>query len=200
MQPLRKTIPKRTCSKTYANYRKYKLYLQDDFNRRCGYCDVFDDHCGGRKVFHIDHFRPHSRPEFEHLKHDYSNLVYSCPYCNGAKDNDWPAGNSGQSVVDGKGYIDPCDADFDNHLERSDDGRICPKTDVGSYMLNHLKLGLRRHQLAWKYEQLEIVVDELMAVLENYDSNSVLYSELSHHIIKLFKEYRKYKRQFEETL
>ncbi len=200
MQPVRKTIPKRTCSKTYADYHSYKPFLQDDFNKRCGYCDDLDVHCGGKRGFHIDHFRPHSLPEFEHLKHDYSNLVYACPYCNRAKSNDWPAGNSEQSVVDEKGYVDPCDTDFDNHLERSDDGRICPKTEVGNYMFTHLKLGLRRHQLAWTYEQLEILLRELTAVLKNFDGNPILQHELSRHHLELTDEFLKYKYLFEETL
>lgn len=200
MQPIRKTIPKRTCSETYASYRSYKPFLQEDFNGRCGYCDDLDIHCGGKDVFHIEHFRPHSRPEFEHLKHDYNNLVYACPYCNRAKSNDWPAGDSEQTVVDGRGYVDPCDVDYENHLTRQDDGRILPQTAVGSYMFEHLKLGLRRHQLAWVYEQLEVLLRELTTELRNFDGNPNLPQKLSKHHLELTYEFLKYKSLFEETL
>ena len=155
MQPVRNIVPKRTCSKTFKSYRKYKLYLQTDFHRRCGYCGDLDVLCGGIRGFQIDHFRPKSCLHFKHLENDYSNLVYACPYCNRAKSNDWPAGNSIESALNGQGYIDPCENEYDNHLARREDGSISPQTDVGKYMFEKLKLGLRRHQLAWKYEQHE---------------------------------------------
>ena len=73
MQPVRNIVPKRTCSKTYKNYRAYKSYLQVDFNKRCGYCGDLDVLCGGVRGFQIDHFRPQSH--FKHLENEYNNLV-----------------------------------------------------------------------------------------------------------------------------
>jgi len=196
MQPFRKSTPKRTCTKTYAKYRDYKLFLREDFNKRCGYCDDLDTICGGSRGFHIDHFRPQKK--FKYLKKNYSNLVYACPYCNGAKSDNWPTETENPTYLDGKGYIDPCDTHFDNHFERYDNGRIRPKTEVGKYMFRHLKLGLRRHQLAWMSERLGELLQELANELENTAPN--IQTHLAEHHVKLTQAYFKYKHLFEETL
>jgi hypothetical protein len=196
--PIRKTTPKRTCSKKYKNYRSYKEPLRKDFYKRCGYCGDLDVLFGGMRGSQIDHFRPKSI--FTKLEHEYDNLVYACPYCNRAKSNDWPAGDSEQSYLDGKGYIDPCDIDYDNHLARYENGRIYHKTDVGYYMFLKLKLGLRRHQLAWINEQLELLLRELTDVLTNFSGDSSLRDNLANHHLELTSEYLKYKYLFEETL
>ena len=198
MLPFRNAIPIRTCTKKYAWYRAYKSYLREDFNRRCGYCDDRDIICGGIRGFHIDHFRP--RKHFPHLENDYTNLVYACPYCNGGKSDDWPSGTEAHSVLGGKGYIDPCEMDFDNHFERHNDGKIRPKTDVGNYMFAKLKLGLRRHELAWKYERLEKLLLRLTDELKNFSGNPSIEKLLRNHHLKLTEEYFRYKNMFEETL
>jgi len=125
MPPFRQHNPVRTCDRLYARYTSYKLHLRNDFNKRCGYCNDLDSFCGGTRGFHIDHFCPQDK--FSHLETNYGNLVYACPYCNGAKSNDWPASSETPSIVDGKGYVDPCDVDFTNHFERFPNGRIMPR-------------------------------------------------------------------------
>jgi len=60
----RNTPPKRTCTKSYASYRSYKSYLADDFNSRCGYTDCPDFWFGGKKTFHIDHFKPNDEGNY----------------------------------------------------------------------------------------------------------------------------------------
>ncbi|MCB0167725.1 MAG: HNH endonuclease [Anaerolineae bacterium] len=198
MLPLRNTVPTRTCTKIYKKYTFYKPYLREDFGMRCGYCNDRDVICGGTRGFHIDHFRP--RKYFAHLENDYNNLVYTCPYCNGGKKDDWPSGIEELSVLDGRGYIDPCDKDFDNHFERHPNGQIRPKTNIGSYMFERLKLGLRRHELAWKYEQLENLLFQLIEELENFSGNPSIKNQLDDHCRGITKEYLKYKKMFEETL
>jgi len=135
-------IPARTFTKTYKNYRSYKVYLAKDFNCRCGYTDCPDFWFGGKNTFHIDHFKPFSKNP--NLETEYSNLVYCCSYVNILKSND-----------EGD-YIDPCDVDFNDHFERDSDGSIVPK--VGSkeanYMFNKLQLGLRRYSLIWKLDEM----------------------------------------------
>jgi hypothetical protein len=199
MKPFRLSIPNRTCTSTYSNYSSYKPYLRSDFRKRCGYCDDIDSLCGGARGFHIDHFRP--QVPFSHLKNEYRNLVYACPYCNGAKSNDWPSGIEDVAVLDdGSGYLDPCDVDFDSHFERNDYGRIHPKTAVGKYMYKKLKLGLRRHQLAWAYEQLGNSLKELNSEIENLQPEGDDYIEALKHHQRLTSEYLKYKHLFEETI
>lgn len=199
MKPFRNSIPSRSCENKYNNYRLYKPYLRSDFGKRCGYCNDIDLICGGARGFHIDHFRP--QVPFSHLTNEYRNLVYACPYCNGAKSNDWPSGVEDVSVLDdGSGYLDPCDIDFDSHFERYDHGRIRPKTAVGKYMYKKLKLGLRRHQLAWAYEQLELLLREIDNDLKNIQLEDDAYIQVSKHHQRLTSEYLRYKHLFEETI
>jgi len=199
MKPFRNSIPRRTCTNKYSTYTAYKPYLRSDFRKRCGYCDDIDSVCGGVRGFHIDHFRP--KVPFSHLKNEYGNLVYSCPYCNNAKSNDWPSGVENITILDdGSGYLDPCDIDFDNHFERYDHGRIRPKTTVGKYMYKKLKLGLRRHQLAWAFEQLEMTLRELDSELNNTQLDGIDCIKALKHYQRLTSEYLKYKRLFEEII
>jgi len=198
MLPFRNAIPIRTCTNNYARYTSFKPYLREDFNRRCGYCDDRDVICGGVRGFHIDHFRP--RKHFEHLENDYNNLVYACPYCNGGKSDDWPSGNEELTVLDGRGYIDPCDTDFDKQFERYIDGRIRPKTDVGNYMFKKLKLGLRRHELAWMYEKLGRLLRDLTDELRNFSGEIAIEKQLKGHHLMLTEEFLRYQHMFEETL
>ncbi len=109
-------------------------------------------------------------------------------------------GTGEYSVVDGKGYVDPCDSDFDNHFARYDDGRICPQTDVGNYMFQKLKLGLRRHSLAWRYEQLEDTFNNLRNEVENFSGPTPIKEQLMNYRLKVVEEYFKYKYEFEKTL
>ena len=199
MKPFRSSIPVRTCQKKYKKYSSYKSYLRLDFRKRCGYCNDIDILCGGSRGFHIDHFRP--QDSFSHLENEYGNLVYACPYWNGAKSNDWPSGDENITVLaDGSGYLDPCDADFDNHFERYDHGHIHPKTSLGKYMYKKLKLGLRRHQLALAYEQLEMLLKELDSELEKIHHDGDEYIEALKQHRRLTSEFFKYKSMFEETI
>ena len=145
MNKIQREKPLRTCTKTYANYKSFKPYLREDFNRKCGYCDDSDVACGGRRGFHIDHFKPHSIDCFASLKQNYSNLVYSCPYCNGKKSDTWR---------DLEGFIDPCDSEYDNHIGRKENGKIKFKTEQGKYIYYNLNLGLKRHELLWCIDRL----------------------------------------------
>lgn len=199
MPPLRLQTPKRTYSgKAKTNYRSYKKELRDDFNKRCGYCDDSDFLCGGRRGFHIDHFKPKSK--FEHLENDYGNLVYSCPYCNWAKSDDWPSDDEKQNVIGDKGYVDPCDSDYERHFERHANGRIRPKTELGKYMFKKLKLGLRRHQLAWIRDCLDKLLEELSGCLDGMEKENPIQSELANRHLELYKTYRHYRSMFEETI
>ena len=138
--------PKRTCTKTYASYTSFKQDIREDFNKRCGYCDDLDLFHGGAGGYHIDHFKPHSLEQFSALKTEYSNLVYSCPFCNRAKSNKWK---------DGDGFIDPCEKEYDSHLRRNNQGQIVSKTKQGQYMHKNLNLHLKRHELLWIIEKLQ---------------------------------------------
>lgn len=145
-----KDQPKRTYNgDDLSPYQLYKKILAKDFNNRCGYSDCPDFWFGGISTFHIDHFAPIS--QFPHLKEKYSNMVYSCSYVNRAKSNDWKSNNETTPIVDGKGYLDPVNNDFNEHFYRDISGNIIPKDDstAAQYMHKKMKLYLKRYSVIW---------------------------------------------------
>jgi uncharacterized protein (TIGR02646 family) len=154
MSSIRQIIPSRSAGvEQQAKYQSYKPLLRADFSERCGYCDAPDSFFGGLAGYHIDHFAPKSL--FPARATDYFNLVYSCPYCNIAKSNKWIGVDSSVPNDGSSGFVDPCLPAFDDHFTRGRDGKILPTTQLGNYMLKHLKLYLMRHQLIWAVATLE---------------------------------------------
>src|SRR5271156_2595435 len=74
----------------YKSYKSFKPYLRREFDHTCVYCDVWESEMGGKKSFHIDHYRPKEKPQFKQLIAEYTNLLYSCRDCNEFKDDYWP--------------------------------------------------------------------------------------------------------------
>jgi len=186
---LRRKIPERTCDKQFENYRKYKDYLQKDFNKRCGYCDITDHIVGGKAVFHIDHFAP---KKFKALINTYSNLIYSCPSCNIAKSDDWPMANATTSHDNAQGYIDPCDSKYSQHLTRASCGRIVAQTDLGAYMRKQLKLYLLKHKYLWMADILSEQIFKIKDVLSKSDATNPDVIELKNIYQTLSDKYFTY--------
>lgn len=162
---LRLNVPLRSQVEPRNSYQQYRVELKADFNDRCGYCDAHDDVLWARGHYHIDHFAPHSK--FPDLKATYENLVYSCPFCNRAKSNKWH-GDDAMVHNDGlRGFVDPCSADFDEHLSRSEEGRIVALTDLGRHVLIELKLQLARHQMSWQSEAFLKLRDRANVLLDD---------------------------------
>lgn len=182
VRTVQKQKPIRTCTKTYAKYTLFKLYIREDFNKRCGYCDDLDIYHGGTRGYQIDHFKPHSITRFICLKEEYSNLVYSCPFCNRAKSNKWE---------DTNGFIDPCDKEYDNHLERNNKGQIKSKTKQGQYIHTNLNLHLKRHELLWMIEKLENQSKEIDSYLNFLGEGHELE-------LKILREFRKIQTKIKE--
>ena len=72
-----------------AYWRDFHSDLERVFSGLCAYCEEI---CKGE----VDHFRPKSR--FPELVYDWSNWLFACHDCNGAKWGNWPV----------EGYVDPC--------------------------------------------------------------------------------------------
>ncbi len=161
-------------------YRLYKPELRNDFNKRCGYCDDDDSFLGGSRHFHVDHFAPKAKFQGNHpeIVYEYTNLIYSCPYCNGSKGDDWVSDDPKVSYVDDEGYVDPCHDDYDIHLARDGSGCIKPQSKLGEYMHRELKLDLCRHELIWKIGQLESNIDKIEAASKTDISLLPLYQKL----------------------
>lgn len=175
---LRRVVPQRRKKvKQYASHRSYKPYLREDFNKRCGYCDADDKFLGASAAFHVDHFAPQ---KFEDRKTDYTNLIYSCRYCNGSKSNYWPSDCSQTSVINEEGIIDPCENQYDMHLARDKNGYIYPLTNLGNFIHKLLKLGLTRHSILWKLQHIESNLVKMEAqITELSKAQLILHAQLS---------------------
>jgi hypothetical protein len=65
------------------------------------------------------------------------------------------------------GYVSPCDADYQKHLDRNiQTGEIVPQTPLGQYMYDHLNLSLMRHSLIYMVETLQEKRNELKEHIE----------------------------------
>ena len=186
---LRRMVPERTCTINYANYSRYKKYLRSDFNQRCGYCDISDHILGGETVFQIDHFAP---KKFADLVNEYSNLVYSCPSCNRAKWDDWPMPSVEPSHDGLRGYVDPCDEEYDTHLSRISSGKIIAETELGEYMRNGLKLFLIKHKYLWMQDILYEQINKIRIFLASSEESDDNVSQLKKTYHELTEKYFMY--------
>jgi hypothetical protein len=159
---------RRPITTAVAKYSNHKPDLKIDFFSRCGYCNATDT---WKTVYYeVDHFIPYKREKkiFLTIKtpEDYSNLVYSCRSCNNAKRNKWPTNNQNVPNRNNEGFVDPCDAQYVNHFERTDNGEIQYTTDLGEWMYYALKLHKPHHQVVWQLEQLEPIVKQIKSITD----------------------------------
>jgi len=180
--------PERDYSGTeYSTYGRYKPFLREDFNKRCGYCDGLDIYTGGSRGFQIDHFKP--KKLFPDLETTYDNLVYSCPYCNRSKWDYWR---------EDKGFIDPYNDLYGATLYRNEKGQILYNDDCeqGEYIHKKLKLNLRRHELIWIIEKLKKQSDELDFFSDSLGENHPEEVAILREFKKVQKEIKKYTNLF----
>lgn len=136
-----------------------KKYLKKDFHGRCAYCGDSDSVGMSARHFQVDHFVP--KEKFPNLKWEYTNLMYACEFCNGAKSDYWAGESPDQNIVDNEGIVSPCCAEYDSHICRSENGAIVPLSIIGQFMYKKLKLYLRRHHLLHKLESLRIRIGKM---------------------------------------
>ncbi len=186
MLPFRRKQPQRTYKGKHNDYKKYKEPLSKDFNERCGYTDCHQSFFGGRRNFHIDHFK--AKVHYPELEKEYSNLVYSCSYVNIAKGDD-----------DNDLYLDPCNVDFNIHFERDKYGNINPLTTSKEaiYMHNKLKLYLKRYGITWALDTLFekwLIIREKLDEIEDESVKSeltILKKDLADEFVEYFHYLRK---------
>jgi len=116
-----------------------------------------------------------------------------------SKSDDWPCLGTRLTHSNGQGYIDPCDIDFASQFERHDDGRIKPTTEVGKYMFQQLKLGLRRHELIWLLGQLQEKIKVVYELFQRHKHTAKAKDLLEKHM-ELANEYFKYKDLYEDGI
>jgi len=198
---LKKTKPVRSFSGIkFITNATNKKHLAEDFSHKCAYCDDLDAYSCSYRSFQVEHFAPFSK--FPHLEFNYSNLLYACPWCNRAKWDLWPSEDSNVNVVENQGFIDPCDAEYYEHLERTLDGKLIWKTELGKYMHNALKLFLKRHEVIFNVERLEEARNRLQCSIEKenalgYDvqKKEKLLAALDNEFFLYFKQLREINSQ-----
>jgi hypothetical protein len=125
---------------SYYAYGCYREHIAADCQRRCVYCDAKEDEVGGAEAMQLDHFRPESFPEFEHLVNDPLNLHYACLRCNLWKSNNWPARGT-QHTHDGiNGFLDPFSDNRLHYFTVKPDGQIEPMRPPAKYIIRLLHL------------------------------------------------------------
>ena len=146
--------------KKVNKHTEYKQELKADFRNRCGYCNDSDYWTGGWRFYQIDHFVPQ-----KHLnlisKTEYSNLVYSCFFCNNSKRAKWPSENEKITIKNNEGFVNPRNEDYVKHLKRDINGNIIPNSEIGAYMVRAMKLNLKRHGIFWRSERVEELLNEI---------------------------------------
>lgn len=184
---MREIIPKRRSNpKRVSRYQEYKDDLRADFNNRCGYCDDEDKWTGGKRNFQIDHFVP--RKQWKTISEkEYSNLIYSCFFCNNSKRSDWPTNDEYLHNDGREGYIDVCLPEYDDQFYRTPEGEIFPRTDLGRYMSRKLKLFLKRHAIIWKLRKTNDLIEEIENKLEEKKDPDL--KEKHYNLLVKWREY-----------
>ncbi|CAN2039369.1 hypothetical protein GMMP15_110027 [Candidatus Magnetomoraceae bacterium gMMP-15] len=113
---------------------------------------------------------------------DYTNLVFSCRYCNNSKRKKWPT-NDRDKCNDGKiGFIDPCNKNYDSQFTRNSIGEIIPQSELGKWMHTELKLYLSRHSILWQIEKIENILKKFRELsLDKNDDYKELFIRMSNY-------------------
>ncbi len=190
---LPKRRPEPTKSPKKGSWTKHKPDLRQDFHSHCGYCGSYD---GYRHTWYeVDHFIPKSLLEGKISDVEYSNLVYSCKFCNNKKLAKWPTEDISIPNANNKGFVDPCDEDYDTHLYRTDDGGIMWSTDLGKWMWETaFKFDERNYalKLLWELNERRKLIDVFIIELNKREEGSNEYNEIKAEAEKLSFEYYKY--------
>lgn len=192
--PVRRKMPSK--SEIGKNHSKHKPDLEEDFNYCCGYCGAYNGFGYTKTYFEIDHFVPRdflikSKSKIGFCK--YSNLVYSCRFCNNNKTAHWPSQRDDVYVnEDGEGFIDPCDPDYENHLYRTDDGAIMWNTPTGKWMATvAFKFDERMEELKllWQYNMTRITIEKIIDELNLYPADSNEHIEIKNELTPIFEKH-----------
>lgn len=197
--PIRRAVP--TKNPSGDNWRDHKPDLREDFNQCCGYCDSHDSY--RNTYFEVDHFVPKdffSKNGSISLT-QYSNLVYSCKFCNNTKRAKWPTQNEKIFNNGTEGYVDPCDIEYDSHFYRTEDGGIMWKTVLGKWMFKEAFKFDERQQgmkLLWNLRRLHEIIKDLASILGNLDKESEDYKRIKAKTSDFCYEYYQYHQELIE--
>lgn len=124
-----------------SHYSHWKEALAVEGRYQCVYCAIAEASFGGRRNFHVEHFRPKSK--FPDLLLDYFNLFYACAICNTFKGNDWPSEPVHDHTV--ATYPMPSAVDYSSLMVMDTDYTLRGCCTAGTYLV--WRLALNRAQL-----------------------------------------------------
>ncbi len=154
-----------------GNYKNPAVrgHLRKEAKNHCVYCAINENRVGGEQAFHVDHYRPKSRAEFEHLAHKLSNLFYACPICNRFKGSKWKnEPRADHSII---AIPDPSQVDYSTLFDvDSSTGKVSGKYVASRYVVQELYLDRPQLQLERRRVYLESkqkrVVDDLVQKID----------------------------------
>lgn len=171
-----------------SKHSDYKPYLDQDFAKRCAYCNLSRERI--TTAFEVDHFIPRTafkkvRPS---LENDYNNLVYACKKCNGTKSGkckvDWTSTNPTNEL-----FYDPVLVDYNTIFYRNQIGAIVSDDLKGKEMIKLLKLYRPIHILGWVCEEINETADKLEEAVNN-EKNADRKQKLQDALNALNAKYR----------
>ena len=181
---------------------RVKEFLRQEGGLRCVYCAVNENVLGGIQAFHVEHYRPKSKPEFRALENALSNLFYACPICNRFKSNDWPA--EPHRLFKNSSYPDPSSVDYTILFNvNSKNGSVVGTKVASKYIVERLyfnrpQLILERRQYFLDQELTELnnEYSTLIPLLgKKGDARSIKYltklSEMSNKLNQLLIDLKK---------
>lgn len=179
------------------NYHDYKPMLIEDFNCRCGYCNLKNTNI--TTYFEIDHLIPRDAFKLDKpdLLTDYRNLVYSCKKCNFAKGKKFK-GDINCDPPKNDLFYDPATVDYNNIFYRNEFGSIASDDTKGKQMIALLKLYRPIHILGWLCEEINTTADKLEIAIEN-EVNAEKKAKLHEALNSLNSQYRKLSNIFIAT-
>ena len=173
----------------YSNYSSYKPFLEEDFSKRCAYCNLSRDAI--TTPFEIDHFIPRNafktiRPD---LETDYKNLIYSCKKCNIAKSNKFKGDLTSKEPTN-ELFYDPVLVDYNTVFYRNELGAIDSDDPKGKEMIKLLKLYRPIHILAWICDEMNQTAEKLEKVIDS-TTDDKKKNEYIHALNLINRQYRK---------
>jgi hypothetical protein len=101
----------------------------------------------------------------------------------------WPSNDENIQFVNGSGLVDPASEEYDQHLQRAEDGMIYGITEAGKYMANEcFKFHLRPMREIWKAMQLIEKKNALKNKIQTFSSaENQEYKEMDGLLDELLK-------------
>jgi hypothetical protein len=153
----------KTAAPALGTYKDWKELLAAEGHNQCVYCCISESGFGGRRNFHVEHYRPKSI--YPKLTNRIENLFFACGICNVFKSDDWPS-----EPIDGDltfpHYPDPSRTDWSVFLENENGTGVVSSAHLtGRYLIE--RLYLNRPQMI-THRRLYHVIQEVRVLIAGF--------------------------------